>query len=223
MRTTFLIDGFNFYHSIEKLQKKYRWINYQSFCSHFLESEDTLQDIYYFSAVATWRSAQSQQRHKVFIKAIENYGVKTIYGKFKKKHRQCPSRFKVKECETSAQSTPPKPKCPNCPQIFECHEEKATDVNIALYSYSLAHQNTYDKLVLVTGDTDLVPAIKMIKQVFPTKIIHMLYPYNRANHELTQVADGISKTVPAHLDTYQLPNSITLANGKIITRPPEWA
>ena len=213
MRTTFLIDGFNFYHSIEKLDKKFRWIDYKRLCSHFLAPGDMMEEIYYFTAIAEWRSPESRQRHKVFIDAVKNQEIRVVLGKFKEKTRKCQSRHKITR-------TPGK--CPGCPQKFTAHEEKATDVNIALYSYKLAHLDTFDKLILVTGDTDLVPAIKMVKTVFPSKRIEMLYPYGRANNELSQASDHQSFVKVSHLESFQLPEIITLTSGRRLFRPPTW-
>jgi len=209
MRTTFLIDGFNFYHSVKKLSPRYKWIDYHAYCSHFLVKNDTLQDIFYFTAKAFWRP-HSMYRHEIFIEATQSRGVKIVYGKFKEKDLYCPSDYK---CDPSG--------CTGCPQQFKRHEEKATDVNIALYSYHLAHKDAYDKIIIVSGDTDLVPAIEMVRQEFPHKIVGVLYPLGRANNELRQVANFVSKTKMKHLDAFQLPDQVQLPD-KLLYRPHEW-
>lgn len=129
------------------------------------------------------------------------------------KSRICPNRFKNKVKGS---------KCPKCNQIIERHEEKATDVNLALYLYKLAHLNEYDKVYLVTGDTDLVPAINMVKEIFPDKIIRMLDPYNRFNQELATASDGHSLTKIKHLDLCRLPDEVERKNKKPFTCPIEW-
>ncbi|MBR2082614.1 MAG: NYN domain-containing protein [Elusimicrobiaceae bacterium] len=49
------------------------------------------------------------------------------------------------------------------------HEEKLTDVNIAIYLLEIALKNTVDEAVIVSADSDLIPAILAIKRNFPGK------------------------------------------------------
>ena len=43
------------------------------------------------------------------------------------------------------------------------YKEKGVDVRLALDIYKLANQNVYDKALLISSDTDLIPAIKMVQ------------------------------------------------------------
>ena len=202
MRTAFLIDGFNFYHSIEKLPKKIRWFDYRAYCQHFLRKNETLHSITYFTALATWRSNDSVMRHQAFIAANEENGIKTVLGKFKEKDWRCQ----------------------HCGLPGKRHEEKATDVNIALHAYRLAASKEIDQLFLVTGDTDLVPAIRMIKSDFPDIEIGVVFPFHRETEELKKEVSRYHSTKKKILEKFQLPDVIyKRQNNKQITRPPEWA
>jgi hypothetical protein len=96
METAFFIDGFNFYHSLKTvrgpLANRLRWFDYVSYCERFMKSADTLKEVYYFTALAFWRSTEAVLRHKIFIDASEARGVKVVLGKFKAKSAQCPAR-----------------------------------------------------------------------------------------------------------------------------------
>ena len=46
-----------------------------------------------------------------------------------------------------------------------------------------------DTVVLVTGDTDLVPAVSAARRLDPGKTLVVLQPYRRANRELAKAAD----------------------------------
>lgn len=199
MRTTFLIDGFNFYYSIKRLDARLKWFDFSRYCAHFLSSKDEIHSIYYFSALATWRPS-SAARHRVFIEALTHYGINVVLGEFKKKTKWCAT----------------------CHKSYQDYEEKATDVNIALYAYRLASMPDIDRVVLVSGDTDMLPAIQLIKQDFPTKEPGVIFPYQRKNDQLGQEVSFKRKTSAKILPLFQLPSSITLANGKVITRPLEW-
>ena len=84
MNTVFLVDGFNFYHSIKSLPKEYRWISYTSYCKHFLRKKDTLSEVVLFTAEAAWLPDQVTG-HRALIEANKLYGVKVVLGKFKEK------------------------------------------------------------------------------------------------------------------------------------------
>ena len=43
------------------------------------------------------------------------------------------------------------------------YKEKGVDVRIALDLYRLAIENQYDKAILISSDSDLVPAVKMVQ------------------------------------------------------------
>jgi uncharacterized LabA/DUF88 family protein len=201
MQTAFLIDGFNFYHSIKPLDKKLRWFDYREYCRHFMNSKDSLHSITYFTALADWRP-EAAERHKVFIAANRARGIDVVLGEFKEKEITCP----------------------HCKQIFTRHEEKATDVNIALYAYRLAVKlaSTAERIILISGDTDLIPAINMIKEDCPKIEVGVIFPYNRSNKELKQAAHFFHKTKKKILIEFQLPDEIIKENYKKIIRPAAW-
>jgi len=130
MRTTFLIDGFNFYHSIDdsKFRNKYKWFNYKDYCAYFLSKNEILHEIYYFTAIAKWRKKESWQRHETFIAALRELGIKIVLGNFKEKSYKCPNkRSSTNVCLIQKNGGI------KCSQKFKRHEEKQTDVNIELY------------------------------------------------------------------------------------------
>src|SRR3989344_570840 len=43
------------------------------------------------------------------------------------------------------------------------YKEKGVDVRLALDLYSLAIENKYDKAILISSDSDLVPAVRMVQ------------------------------------------------------------
>lgn len=55
----------------------------------------------------------------------------------------------------------------NCKTYFKSYEEKQTDVNIGIYLIKEAFEDNYDTAILVTNDTDLIPAIRMLKKHIP--------------------------------------------------------
>jgi uncharacterized LabA/DUF88 family protein len=173
----------------------------KKYCESFLDGSDSCLDIFYFTAIANWLP-DSAKRHKIFINALENINVKVIFGNFKKVTRYCSI----------------------CEKYYSGHEEKRTDVSIALYAYRLASKDNVDKITIISGDSDLVPAIELIKEDFPLKKVHISFPYNRESKQLSKIADSYNNIIdPSVLYKFQLPDKITLPSGKILKRPGAWS
>lgn len=52
------------------------------------------------------------------------------------------------------------------------YKEKGVDVRLALDIYKYANDNMYDKAILISSDSDLIPAIKMVQQT--SKIVEYI-------------------------------------------------
>ena len=163
----------------------------------------TITHIFYFSALAGWRP-KALIRHSKYIRALEAEGVTVVLGNFKLKDRKCFT------CNTS----------------WKDHEEKETDVNIALYLLDGAYQDIYDRALILSADSDLAPAIRMVRERFPEKSLRLLTPMGRYNiSELLEAVGGqkgASKIKRSHLERCLLPESITDKAGRIIRRPAEY-
>ena len=67
-------------------------------------------------------------------------------------------------------------KCPNCKYTIIRPEEKKTDVNISIRMMADCIKDTTDVIVLVSGDSDLLPPIEFIQHNFPGKKIKAFFP-----------------------------------------------
>lgn len=96
-KIAFLIDRFNLYHALDYCHRtpqhdryhKYKWLNLHELASLFVGPLDTLSDVRYFAALATWMP-EKVERHKLFIRALESAGVGIVYRQFKRKDKRCP-------------------------------------------------------------------------------------------------------------------------------------
>ncbi len=204
-----LIDGFNLYHSIVESNQReldahqpatfyrFKWLDLRKLAQLFVSPADTLVEVFYFTALATW-SVRKTEKHKKFIRA--NPGVTTVYGKFKRRDKTC--QF--------------------CGAPIVSAEEKRTDVNIATRLVELAVTNTYDTALLFSGDTDLIPAIECTKRLFPLKRIGVIFPMLRRNREFNGIVDFDDEVRGRHLRKSRLPDLVTLPDGTTLTCPPEW-
>ena len=97
---------------------------------------------------------------------------------------------------------------------FEHYEEKQTDVNIALEILDLAYQEAYDTAVLISADTDLIPAIEKTKRIFPDKNFRILIPPGlRYHRELSEVVGGkIKKIKKSNIERSLFKDSIDMSD-----------
>ena len=159
-RTSFFIDGFNLYHSLcTPSRKHYKWLNIRKLCEFYLQNQDILTDIFYFSALPTW-DQEKTKRHQVYLDALRSENIEIVLGKFKKVTRKC-----LLGCNGNVSNT------------FQTFEEKETDVNIAIHLLEAGLTNKFDKAVIISGDSDLIPPVKRIRELFPKKIVTIYPPY----------------------------------------------
>lgn len=213
-RVTFIVDGFNLYHSVREseyvLKKSTKWLNIFSLCRSYLPSvsrvvneKTVIQKVYYFSALATHIEPSDPDvttRHKKLIECLKDTGVVVQLG-----------RFKPKDI-----------KCPCCKKKFIKYEEKETDVAIGIKLFEVFHTDECDTVVLVTGDTDLTPVISTTKVLFPSKTILFLFPAFRKTKELAKLVPGSFAIKPRHYVAYQFSDPYRLSNGKTISKPITW-
>ncbi len=113
--------------------------------------------------------------------------------------------------------------CKLCGGTFQKFEEKETDVAIAAKLFEVLAMDVCDTVVLMTGDTDLVPAIKTARNLYPNKEVCVGFPYWRFNGALKQVAARhfiIKK--PEVYAKHQLPDPVQLPDGTSVPKPAEW-
>jgi len=202
-----LVDGFNLYHSIiEALEVQpaasMKWLDLLALCRSYLSAigrDATLERIFYFSALPEWRP-DKMARQAIYVAALKTTGVEVQLGRFKEKEAMCFS----------------------CGATFKRHEEKETDVAVAVKLMELFLLNACDTVVLVTGDTDLAPAIRTAKVRWPEKKVWALFPFGRHNAELKAIAHGhIKIKANAYLKS-QIPNPIKISDAELLWKPTGW-
>ncbi|UBF27051.1 NYN domain-containing protein [Kovacikia minuta CCNUW1] len=211
VRVTFIIDGFNLYHSVRDAAHDLggvstKWLDIRSLCSSYiylLGKTASLHEIHYFSALATHLEASDPdvtRRHRSFIRCLQATGVIAELNRFKRKSMRCPS----------------------CKHNFYRREEKETDVALAVKLLELFVTDSCDTVVLVTGDTDLAPAVRTAKQLFSNKKVIFAFPYKRKNQELVKLAPGSFEIKKEQYVKHQFPNPYVLLDGSIISKPTSW-
>ena len=205
-----LVDGFNLYHSITDLEFrekiKVKWLDINSLCNSYLYlfgKDAIIEELYFFTAFPHHRISKDSDiinRHKKYLRCLEDTGLKIIYGRFKSKMSFCPE----------------------CRKRSEKFEEKETDVAISIKLFELLHNNKADIFLLITGDTDLSPAIKTCKSLFPLKTILFAFPYRRKNNELAKLAPGSFTIRSMQYSNHLFNDPYTLSDGREISKPSTW-
>jgi uncharacterized LabA/DUF88 family protein len=154
--------------------------------------------VYYFSALTTWIPERAK-KHLHYIHALRTAGVQDVLGKFNLRNR----------------------KCPLCKGRYQAHEEKKTDINIAITLLADAVADQFDTALILSGDSDLAPVTTKLKQLCPARKIGIIIPQNQSAMNLKQHADFFKKIQDRDLKKSLLPEQLTY-NGKTITAPAGW-
>jgi uncharacterized LabA/DUF88 family protein len=208
--TSFIIDGFNLYHSAVAASKDLagastKWLNIRALCESYLPNigrANVSREFYYFSALAHHRTKvdpDTVARHQSFIDCLADTGVVIQLANFKEKQIWCGL----------------------CENQLTRHEEKETDVAIAVKLIELFATDRCDTAILVTGDTDIAPAVRYVKQYYPHKRVGFLFPYRRKNKELLALGTGIKMSKEKYVE-FQFPNTVILKDGRSRTKPIMW-
>jgi hypothetical protein len=76
---------------------------------------------------------------------------------------------------------------------------------------------------LVTRDSDLMPAVRMIRAEFPTKqIVAVAPPFMGHSNDLITVCHSNQKISPTQVRACLLPEKLQYSDGTIIVRPLEY-
>lgn len=202
-RVICFVDGFNMYHALDAIKKPYlKWLDLRKLFTLLSKPKSqVITQVLFFSAYPTWKPS-SYLRHRHYVAALQTTGVTPVMGHFKVKSKECRK----------------------CGAVWDSHEEKETDVNLALALLDLAYKNLYDHAFILTRDSDLAPAIHKVKQNFPQKKITVFAPYNRYHStELINGADDHKTIKLKHIETSLFPADIYDAGGNLVVkRPPEY-
>lgn len=195
------IDGYNLYFGLKaKNWKRFYWINLQLLAQNLLKPDQELITTKYFTSIVSY-PIDKAKRQMTFIEAPETLSnFKLFYGKFHRNPRFC-HKCKFKNIIPS---------------------EKMTDVNIAVEMLTDAYQDNFDVALLISADSDLSPAIRAIKELFPEKRLVVAFPPERYSVELTKHAHAYINIGRAKIAKSIFPDRIQKADGFVLHRPVSW-
>jgi uncharacterized LabA/DUF88 family protein len=193
------IDGFNVYHAIGEMENpSLKWLNHWKLAESLLRPQEVLDEVHFFTAVLTW-NADKQKRHVNYIKALKAVGVTVHQANFKKSRKHC------REFD----------------RYCNFHEEKQTDVAIAVKLVADALSGDVSRQILMTADSDQIPAAKLVSGL-PDVKLSLVFPPGRAKEarDLGNIITDRIELTAGRLGTAQLPRTVHDAQGKAVAFRP---
>lgn len=160
-------------------------------------------------------SVSSQARYHTALRKIHGERIEIIEGYY------ALNQMKVKIVDAEVPDRPPK----DCQEIHAWKlEEKQSDVNLALHAYHDAVTGNVDQVVVVTNDTDIAPALEMIRN-HTQAVIGLVVPttdrQRNPNADLSRLAHWTRTHITAdELAASQLPRVIP--GRKPTIKPESW-
>ena len=215
-RTVAYIDGYNLFYGLLKGTPN-KWLDPTRLVSALLRNDHNLVSVKYFtSPVKTYpNDAAALDRQKVYVQALSTLpNVEIIQGFYRKDTVLMPVH--EEECKG----------CPTAKNGFVKVvklEEKRTDVNIASAMLLDAFNDRADVFVLVSGDTDFISPVNIVRKDFKKTVI--VFNPRETKSWLRDYASyyrDIPRELPAKC---QLPDVVPYGSrgDRFIHRPPAWA
>jgi uncharacterized LabA/DUF88 family protein len=195
------VDGFNLYFGLKsKGWRRYYWLNIQMLAQNLLKPNQRLLLTKYFTARITG-PPDKEKRQSTYIEALETLSeFQIFYGKYQLNPRQCS----------------------HCGVQDEVPNEKMTDVNIAVEILKDAYQDEFDVALLISADSDLVPPVKTVRELFSNKRVVVASPPGRYSIDLAESANKSFVISRRNIAKSLLPEEIEKAGGYILRCPSLW-
>ena len=208
MRTTVYVDGFNLYYGALK-GSRWKWLDLAKLFETVLQSHHDVQLIKYFTArvSGTQNDPSKPQRQDVYLRAVQQFRpqVKIYYGHF----LSHPVRMPLSRPQSGKRTV----------EVVKT-EEKGSDVNLAAHLVNDAWLDAYDCAVVVSNDSDIAEAMRLVKEHHSSKRIGLLLPRTGSpSRQLRKHADFTRPIRTGAVENSQLPDLIPGTN---IRKPEAW-
>lgn len=201
------VDSFNLYYGALKPNPKYKWLNIEKLILSLLPDKNySIEKIKFCTArvSASDFDLDKPVRQDIYFRALSTLKkLEFIWGKYKSK----PVRIQVtKDVKIQGKT----------------FEEKGTDVNVAVHMVHDAYENNYDVAVLVSNDSDVAEALRIVKDKLG-KEIWLINPglQSPTTKTLSQYASEVRKLRFGHIKDSQFSNELTDKVG-IFHKPKTW-
>ena len=202
------VDGFNLYYGAVK-GTAYKWLDIQKMVQLILPKNQILK-IKYFTALVNARPQDPDQpiRQQMYLRALKTIpSLEIVLGHF----LTHPVRLPLAN---------PTPGQNSYAEVIKT-EEKGSDVNIATHLLHDGYQGAYGVAIVISNDSDLVEAIKIVRNELNKGVIVLNPRPNSPSQELKRTATFVKDIRQGVLATSQFPNTMRDKNGTFI-KPANW-
>ena len=213
-KTIFYVDGFNLHHGLLKGTLD-QWLDLERLATALLPrpEEHEIVAVKYFTARIRYNPADPQAAfcQDRYLEALGSLAkVKIIEGFYKRFQVKLP--FAKEPCKS----------CEKVPYgIVYRPVEKRSDVNLATEIMADVLRKSADTFVVVSGDVDFAAPLCFIRHEMGLRTL-VFNPHDKVCEELRRFTSdykNIRRDLPG---ICPLPETVTLANGRTILRPPTW-
>jgi len=209
------IDGFNLYYGLLKARPDLRWLNVRKMVK-IVFPNDEIVGIKYFTARVDDDGrkppSSKRQRQDAYCAALASVDVEVIDGRLEYREKECG----VSHCTLVK------------PCFYRSPVEKMTDVNLALNVVEDVSRIQPNVALIISADTDLMPAMVRVRRIIPKGLKQVLIPCSESAYKDRRVdAFGLNGWVARRLTEQvikdsQFPESFQLRDGTLATRPAQW-
>lgn len=166
-RVIVYVDGFNFYYGLkhDAHWRRYYWLDMVKLFELGLRENQELVSVKYFSAIPD-DEVKRKNQDAFFQANKQNPKFQLLLGKYLKKEITCR----------------------NCGYKIRTFEEKESDVRIATQIVADAFQKNCDVSIVVSADSDMVPAVELAIQAGHRVFIY--FPPNHFSNVLNSIGGG---------------------------------
>ncbi len=199
-RVIVYVDGFNLYFGmLEAGFDNCKWLNIKVLSEGLLKANQEIVEIKYFTSSVN-NNPEKQKKQITYLEALESVGIKIYYGNYQSSNVHCKK----------------------CNNIWKKYNEKMTDVNIATQILIDAYQDNYDMAMLMSGDSDLVPPILAVNEMFKNKRVFVAFPPKRHSSSVAIHAKGSLTIGRKKLLESQFAMKVQKNDGYVLEKPLDW-
>ncbi len=200
------IDGYNFYYAISnnrEIADALAWCDFGALASEIIGSRGVVSRIKYFTApVGSLDTSSGEEgRQKLWLRAVRTISnLEVVLG------------FHNRDLSSDPF------------QRQKYRNEKETDVNIAISLVLDAAKDVYDAAILVTGDCDQMPAVRVASEEFARNVEVWLPPGREPGRWSEFKGNSLVRIMtitPEMLESVRLPDLIRHPGGNI-QAPKKW-
>jgi NYN domain-containing protein len=213
---TAYIDGFNLYFGMKnKYGRRHLWLDVVELIRQ-IRPKDQIAHVRYFTAIVKNEPAAAENQLK-YIEAMKAHNGSLLdvrVGRFKERT--------IKPCKRCGQPF----QC-SCPRPYRSYEEKETDVALGAMMVADAARGIGDMTLLVSADTDLVPALSALRLVDDRRPVCLALP--PGNTGIARRWNAIGNVSPFFINEPALRRSQMPAivadrvAGTTFSRPSKWS